>query len=261
MSRVVNLVSRDLCDLVAQVRGATGLMSTPGEVERLIDAAFEAGITAAKATGMTRERVLEILYPFVALVDEAVLRGPVDLRDYWRSRMLQTRVYSENRAGERFFVRLGSLLDSGLGDKELVYAYLIALSLGFEGQYHGKDGHELLALRRKLSAQVVEDCDEQELHDPPRVNRPPYLRRREKVVAGAFLLACLALHVAVIKRYQGQLEQVTAHINNTRSVMIESARVSDEWSENGEASLSRSLQVDVPSLSPKSAHAGKHIYR
>lgn len=92
-------------------------------------------------------------YVMAALADEALLNCEWAGREEWRGRLLETRLFGTYRAGELFFARLDALLAKRDPIySELARIYLLALILGFEGKWRGREGAEaeLARYRRQL---------------------------------------------------------------------------------------------------------------
>lgn len=217
MSRVVQQISRGLCDVVARVRASTAVSCRPEEVEEIIIRSFNDALAQTRQLGIAEKRAYDLLYPFVALVDEVVLRGPANLRDFWRARQLQSKLYSNNRGGEVFFERINSLRAAATYDKEMLYAYLLVLALGFEGKFHSGEVGELLEVRKAL-ARIVEQPTQASgpAHPlkPPRF-APSYMLRLTLVV-GLVLALTSGVHVYLRMRYEANLREVILHIENMR---------------------------------------------
>jgi type VI secretion system protein ImpK len=73
-------------------------------------------------------------YALVALIDETALHCEGVLREYWLPRLLQTRFFQENQAGEGFFERLAALRLDGKRSA-LLRVFYLCLLLGFKGKY------------------------------------------------------------------------------------------------------------------------------
>ena len=96
----------------------------------LIDGMVSQGRTA----GLPDAELAEARYALVAFIDEQVLKSTWSGRTEWMSQPLQLMLYREYTAGENFFVRLRSLLQSGARPLA-IEVYYLCLALGFRGAY------------------------------------------------------------------------------------------------------------------------------
>ena len=87
-----------------------------------------------------------------ALADEIFLHLDWTGKDYWEKNLLEDRLYGTHNAGQTFFDKIDEFLairDVSRGD--LAMLYLLALGLGFQGKYRGRDDEGKLAhYRREL---------------------------------------------------------------------------------------------------------------
>jgi len=222
MSLIVYKISRGLCDVVARVRSSTAVSCRPEEVEEVITGSFNNALAQATQLGITEKRAYELLYPFVAFVDEVVLRGPTNLRDYWRSRQLQSKIYLNNRGGELFFERIKALSVASPHDKEMVFAYLLVLALGFEGKFHGGEIAELLEVRRGLARIVDQPPAKPNPSRQPKSDASERSYRLKPVMVVGFLLVLTsASHMYLRMRYETYLGEVVNHIEHMRIALHE----------------------------------------
>ena len=78
-------------------------------------------------------------FVMVALADEVFLELDWQGQEVWQSRLLETRFFKTNSAGEVFFKKLDVLLrHKNPINLELAKVYLMALALGFKGRYRGE---------------------------------------------------------------------------------------------------------------------------
>lgn len=79
---------------------------------------------------------------------------------YWLSYLLEQAVFQRQHAGRMFFELLGNLLQArgrGRLQLELATVFLLALQLGFKGEYRGQHGQATLAdYRRKLLGYIAD---------------------------------------------------------------------------------------------------------
>ena len=94
----------------------------------------------------------QVRYVMVALTDDIMVNLEVDslFRTDWRAHPLENELYGTQKAGNEFFSRLEGI--SAAQEPEIAAAYLIALLLGFKGQYRGSDEG---TLRRKRDQQFA----------------------------------------------------------------------------------------------------------
>ena len=95
---------------------------------------LDAMVTQGRAAGIPDAELAEARYALVAFIDEQVLKSTWSGRTEWMSQPLQLISYREYTAGENFFVRLRSHLQSGARPLALEVYYL-CLALGFRGAY------------------------------------------------------------------------------------------------------------------------------
>jgi len=95
---------------------------------------LDAMVTEGRTAGIPDVELAEARYALVAFIDEQVLKSTWAGRTEWMSQPLQLISYREYTAGENFFVRLRSHLQSGSRPVALEIYYL-CLALGFRGAY------------------------------------------------------------------------------------------------------------------------------
>jgi type VI secretion system protein ImpK len=81
----------------------------------------------------------EARFVMAALADEVFIHPRWEGTDYWLAHLLESRYFQTHSAGESFFSNASALLT--LNDPsadQLVLVYLMALALGFRGQYAGR---------------------------------------------------------------------------------------------------------------------------
>lgn len=98
----------------------------------------------------------EAQYVMATLADEVFLHLEWEGRGTWAANLLETRMFGSHVGGDLFFRRLDALLqEQDAVKRPLVGVYLMALSLGFQGRYRGRDAGEILsAFRRRAFAFV-----------------------------------------------------------------------------------------------------------
>lgn len=99
----------------------------------------------ARELGCPSEDIQDACYAMVALVDERVPLDRKELTTTWRN-ALQQLCYSENTAGEGFYIKLNQLLASK-DRHRAARIYALCLAFGFKGVYRDKEPVELSRLR------------------------------------------------------------------------------------------------------------------
>jgi type VI secretion system protein ImpK len=171
----------------------------------------------------------EAQYVMVALADEIFLHTAWDGQRLWVSNLLETRKFRTHVAGELFFQKLERLLvERDPVNRDLAAVYLMALSLGFQGKYRGRDDRgQLERYRRQLFAFVFRR--EPELKSESRHVFPEayYHTLREEtrrklpnprawvILFCAVVLAYVALTHGIWVKLTGRLFQVNERIEQT----------------------------------------------
>lgn len=83
------------------------------------------------------QRFREAEYVMAALADEVFLSRDWEGRQIWSQNLLESRLFGTHVAGERLFERAEEILRER-EDREMAMVHLLALSLGFQGQYRGQ---------------------------------------------------------------------------------------------------------------------------
>jgi len=111
-------------------------MDLPGAAELRARATgmLDAMVSQGRAANLPDVELAEARYALVAFIDEQVLKSTWPGRTEWMNQPLQLISYREYTAGENFFVRLRSLIQSGSRPLALEIYYL-CLALGFRGAY------------------------------------------------------------------------------------------------------------------------------
>ena len=91
-------------------------------------------VNEGRTAGLPDAELAEARYALVAFLDEQVLKSTWFGRTEWMNQPLQLISYREYTAGENFFVRLRSHLQSGARPLAIEIYYL-CLALGFRGAY------------------------------------------------------------------------------------------------------------------------------
>jgi type VI secretion system protein ImpK len=133
MNAQIYRVCTDSLRFALRLPTATDL-PTAAELRQRAVAALDGVVTQGRAAGLPEADLAEARYALVAFIDEQVLKSTWSGRAEWMSQPLQLIFYREYTAGENFFVRLRSLLQSGSRPFALEVYYL-CLALGFRGAY------------------------------------------------------------------------------------------------------------------------------
>lgn len=96
----------------------------------------------------------EALYVMVSLADEVFLSFAWLGQKYWESNLLESQFFHTQVAGELVYKKLDALIESNDPMRnDLAIIYLMALALGFKGQYRGEnDDGKLIWYRHQLYA-------------------------------------------------------------------------------------------------------------
>lgn len=96
-----------------------------------------------------QRRFREMQYVMVAFTDEVFLTLNWEGQDYWREHMLEERLFATHQAGTQLFANMDELLRQRDPTRaDVAAAFLLALSLGFRGRYHGASGDTEIERRR-----------------------------------------------------------------------------------------------------------------
>jgi type VI secretion system protein ImpK len=103
----------------------------------------------------------EAQYVMAALADEIFLHMDWAGRDAWQANLLESRLFQSHRAGEEIFERLEILLrNRNPVYRGLAEVYLLALGLGFQGRFRGReDGEVRLSTYRRRLFEFLYDRD------------------------------------------------------------------------------------------------------
>ncbi len=133
MNAQIYRVCADSLRFALKLPTATDL-PTATELRQRAVASLDGVVSQGRAAGLPEADLAEARYALVAFIDEQVLKSSWSGRAEWMSQPLQLIFYREYTAGENFFVRLRSLLQSGSRPLALEVYYL-CLALGFRGAY------------------------------------------------------------------------------------------------------------------------------
>ncbi len=213
----VNEVTKDCFNALVQIRtladdGFISPETLHTRVRGFIDELFRSGVRA----GIYERDVQDMAYAIVALADEVAMRKSGGVRDVWLSQPLQLQYFSENLAGEGFFVRLEQLI-ADPRRIETLRVYYMCLLFGFQGRYAIRGGElELAAVQRRVK-------DALGIHAKPEPLSKRHLRPRERVnrtqqyyvtvwIGLLAVLFSLALIIVLRKALDGQTSKVQGRI-------------------------------------------------
>ncbi len=126
--------------------------STFRERVRQFLAGFERG---AQRLGTEADSVFLAKFAFCALVDEVILMSDFRIRDEWERRPLQTELFGEQLAGERFFDYLDRLRQGGAARVQVLEVFHMCLLLGFQGRYLLEGPEKLAYLTARLGEEIA----------------------------------------------------------------------------------------------------------
>ena len=109
----------------------------------------------ANASRLSRDYMFDVYkesqFIMAALADDIFLHLNWSGKAIWEENLLEAKLFNTHSAGDSFFEKLDRLLNNqDTQNIELAKIYLMALSLGFEGKYRGREGEELNTYRGKL---------------------------------------------------------------------------------------------------------------
>lgn len=115
-------------------------------------AGFERG---AQRLGAEPEDSHLAKFAFCALVDEVILRSDFRIREAWERRPLQTELFGEQLAGDRFFDHLERLRQGGAPRVQVLEVFHMCLLLGFQGRYLLEGSEKLAYLTARLGEEIA----------------------------------------------------------------------------------------------------------
>ncbi len=200
MDRIDDLTA-DVFNYLIQLRRVDPNAQPPPEsVQQRLRTLIDAMGRRAADLGVSREDVLEMTYAIVAHADEVAIQCGGALRQFWLARQLQLQYFSENIAGENFFVRLLALRQDPRR-VDVVRVYYTCLVLGFQGRYRVRGGEAELAA---IMDQVAGDLARAGLGGPealsPKGERPANetrARAREDLPVVALSLGAVVIALVV----------------------------------------------------------------
>jgi type VI secretion system protein ImpK len=111
--------------------GAERDMPSPDALREELLGVLQKMVSRCRQAGISDKEIAEARYAIVAFMDERVLRSNWAGRVEWMNRPLQLQLYNEFAAGENFFVRMRTLLQTG--ESQALEIYGLCLALGFVG--------------------------------------------------------------------------------------------------------------------------------
>lgn len=136
-----------------QIRGGHLELPACETLRRRVLQLFEAMKTRAHKGGAMPNEVEDARYALAAYLDEMIQYSEWPGKEEWSSKPLQALLFSESKAGSRFFERLAAVRKRSRAATEVFYHCLV---LGFMGEYRITSPHELddliEDLRRELTA-------------------------------------------------------------------------------------------------------------
>jgi type VI secretion system protein ImpK len=120
-----------------------------GVWQQLLTALERQAMEAGQGGAFAYEVYREAQYVMAALADEVFLYLEWEGKSTWP--LLESRLFQSHIAGEEIFNRLDRLLQRR--DPfylDLAAVYFMALSLGFQGKYRGREDHDRMEYRRQL---------------------------------------------------------------------------------------------------------------
>jgi type VI secretion system protein ImpK len=135
-----------------QIRG--GYLELPAceTLRRRVLQLFEAMKTRAHKGGAQPNDVEDAHYALAAYLDEMIQGSEWPGREEWASKPLQALLFSESKAGARFFDRLAAVRKRSRAATEVFYHCLV---LGFMGEYGVTSPHELDDLIEDLRRELT----------------------------------------------------------------------------------------------------------
>jgi type VI secretion system protein ImpK len=170
----------------------------------------------------------EAQYVMAALADEVFLYLDWSGVEIWRSKILESELFESHRAGDAIFTGIDTLLEN----RDPVYIdlakiYLMALGLGFEGRYRGRDGETTRSAYRGHLLDFIATEEPDVLDDAGPVFRDAYLSTLDEgmprklpylkmwawgfaVVAAAWLVASIVAWRTLLMNLKPLIDSVLA---------------------------------------------------
>ncbi len=146
-------LSTDFFLLGMQIRGGQIELPACDVLRRRVLQLFESMKTRAHRGGALPNDVEDVRYALAAFLDEVIQYSEWPGKEEWAAKPLQAVLFSESKAGARFFDRLTDVRRRSRSATEVYYTCLV---LGFQGEFRMGSPHELEDLiedlRRELTA-------------------------------------------------------------------------------------------------------------
>lgn len=116
------------------------------------------------AEGAAPGEVEEVRFALVVWADETLLRREWPGRNEWQQQTLQLELYRTARGGNEFFEHLAQLRPEQNSAREV---YLLAMLLGFEGQYAGASAERRALIQHQFETLRSGGLARDALHETP----------------------------------------------------------------------------------------------
>ena len=165
-------------------------------------------------------------YVMAGLADDIFLHIAWDGKEYWKANLLEFKFFGSHVAGERIFAQIEQIIkDRDPAMVEIAAVYLLALSLGFQGKFHGQqDGDSVVAYRRQLFSFIFQRYPEMEAEgrqlfaqaydstlDQGEGKRLPYIKRWA-VLIGIIIVLFLAVSHGIWQHATRDLLEIATEI-------------------------------------------------
>jgi type VI secretion system protein ImpK len=215
----INWVTRDCFNAIAQlVRLGPHDQIQPEVPHARMRGYLEALVGKAREAGFPEQEAHLIRYAITALADEVVMEGAGPARDFWATRPLQMLLFSENTAGENFFVQLERVRQNPQ-QIDVLRVFYQCLLFGFRGKYAVRGAEMALGdLTESVRVQLGRVLPMPEMLAPngPRPEEGLFdVSRRLPVVWMAFGLLALAavLYLGLSVSLRDELSRFTDWMN------------------------------------------------
>jgi len=195
----LNDVVKDCLDAVVQLRSADpSALPPPAQLHTRLKGFVEQMMRKGADAGFSNQDAQDIAYPVVALIDEVALTKGEAIRQHWQHAPLQMHFFQESVAGEGFFDKLKDLRNDAQ-QKEVLKAYYLCLTLGFEGKYKVRGGElELMTLTDSVAKELGKYREYEADTLSPSGERPSDSFVSGKTVGPLLILSAAAVLLAVI---------------------------------------------------------------
>lgn len=198
MNRLQEVV-KDCLDAVVQLRSTDpAALPAPELLHHRLQAFVEEMLRRAADEGFSHEDAQDIAYAVVAFIDEVALTKGNAVRQHWQTGPLQMHFFNENVAGDGFFARLKELRGDS-NRAEVLHAYYLCLTLGFQGRYRVRGGElELATILDALAKELGRRREHDEETLSPSGERPPESLVSVKKIGPVLWLSAAAVVFAVV---------------------------------------------------------------